>query len=521
MTNPPEPASDPPEPLREEPLRPLEGRPAPLHPAAILLWTLEVALPLMVALLLTGAQPVLAGAALTIVVGVNLLRYLRFRWWLEPDALVVERGLLHRRRRVIRRDRIQTVDLERGIRHRMLGVVELRVEALGGGATEGRLSALDPEEAEELRGILLAPRRAQAPGEEEPDASSETLARVSPSGLVLAGLTGGRVGVLAAGAGFLLQFLPEERVIQLLEPWVATLPDPTPAVVALLLLGLVGAALILGFLLSVLATVVVHWDFTLTREGRTLWVRRGLLTQHRDSVPLHRIQAVRVEENLIRRALGLAAVRAVVAGRAGASRDGGSDLILPVGSRAQAVELAARVVGAPPGPAGRPLTAMPEGARTRRLIRAALAAPVAGSMAALAWIAWGPSPTPGWPWVMGIGGIVVGGVGAALALAGYRGLGWADLDSHLAVREGVLNRRTSLVPVNRLQEVTTRASPFQQRRELATLHLGIARPPGRGFTPRGVDMAAGVAGALRDRLPTRITRPGAGPPVDSPDLEGR
>ena len=56
------------------------------------------------------------------------MRWWRFRWRLDPGALVIEQGLLQRRRRVIPLERIQSVDLVTGLPHRVLGVTEVRVE---------------------------------------------------------------------------------------------------------------------------------------------------------------------------------------------------------------------------------------------------------------------------------------------------------------------------------------------------------------------------------------------------------
>ncbi len=479
-----------------------------LHPAAVALWTLEIGLPLAVGIVVLGAQPSLVLGFFVFIVGLNWVRYLRFRWSLDRDAFVVTRGILRRRRRVIRRDRIQAVDLERGVRHRLLGVVEVRVEAVGGSATEGRLPALAPALAEELRRTLLSPGEEEAEGDGTvpTDTDGHLLAHVTPAGLILAGLTGGRVGVAAALVGFLLQFIPEERVAGVVEPWLAQVSDPGPVHVAALVLAVVGIALLAGFAVSVAATVAVHWDFTLSRRGSNLWVRRGLLTEHRDSVPLRRIQAVRVEENVIRRLLGLASVRALVAGRAGGREDGGADLLLPVGSREEAFRIARTVAGYAGDDGATNLSPMPPAARWRRLIRAGAAALVAGSgttVAAHLFLegGWGTAALTGTSAAM-----LAGGVGTLLAIHGYRSLGWRDLDDHLIVREGVVNRRTSVVPTHRLQVVEARASPFQRRRGLTTLHLRTARPAGRGFTPRGLDLSREAAWMLADQVSQRLER---------------
>ncbi|MFW5964220.1 MAG: PH domain-containing protein, partial [Natronomonas sp.] len=110
-------------------------------------------------------------------------------------------------------------------------------------------------------------------------------------------------------------------------------PDPTSVVGIRILAVLVLFALLIGFFLSVVATVFTHWDFTLSAADDTLGVRRGLFTEHRDTVRFRRIQAVRVEENLVRRAIGRGTIRATVAGRAGGGDGEAASLLLPIGRR--------------------------------------------------------------------------------------------------------------------------------------------------------------------------------------------
>ncbi len=107
--------------------------------------------------------------------------------------------------------------------------------------------------------------------------------------------------------------------------------------------------------------------------------------------------------------------------------------------------------------------------------------------------------------------LVFGGV--VLVLAGllaegaWRGLGWDDLGTHAIVREGVVNRVTTLVPVNRLQVLETSQNPFQRIAGLATLHLRVARPL-MGTSPRALDLSLEGAEDWREELATRVASGG-------------
>lgn len=482
MSEPPAPGTDrdgtfsqvppPPDGAAEHP-PPLGGR---LHPTVMAIWPLSQVGPL-VFLLVIGTLPwQLVSVLLGISIASSAVRYARFTWRLEGEALVIEQGLLQRRRRVIPLERVQSVDLARKVRHRLFGVVEVRVEAIGGGSTEGRLDALAPQVADEVRHRLLrrAPRAPEQPVESEEMREEPALVRLSPDQLVVAGLTGGRVGVAAAILGFIQQALGQRA---------QALVERLPTMLGVEgLIGLVAVSLAGAFILSVAATVVTYWDFTLTRTDGALRIRRGLLEQRLDTLPLRRIQAVRVEENLVRRMLGLAAVKVDVAGRGGdEGRETG--LLLPLGSRAEAFALAVEVLEAA-GLADRStatraaLEPAPRRARTRRLLRAAVAVALVTAASVLVF------GTSGWTAL-----VLVLPTGAA-AVGAYRALGHAERPGLAIARSGLFVRRTAYVPTARLQSLALTATPFQRRRRLATVELQIARSPGVWGGPEIVDIDA-------------------------------
>jgi len=526
----------------EGPALPTAENPARLPWAAILLEGRRLIFGLVGLALVAGPfilWPMTAFVALIVARSIQL-RLLRY--WVTPDSFVIERGLLFRSRRVISRSRIQAVDLERGVLHRLLRLTEVRVEALGGGDTEGALPGVRPAVAEVLRGELLvrgasdgapAGDAQAAAGSASERAEEPPFLQLSGGEVVLAGLTESRLG-----AGIAVVGVGAEAVRQgAFSGWFGPLEAWTPVLASLPWVAVLVVAGVLVFLFSLLLsfvlTVLGYWGFTLRLRDDVLEVERGLLTQHRDTVPLARIQAVRVEENPFRRLMGLAAVRVVVAGRAQKSASAGTNVLLPVGPRARAFALAALVAEWVPGSvsggdatagAGSipELVAMPPQARKRRRFRAGMAAAVAGLAGPfLLTPATGPGALLPWNWTGGMwmtslgGAVGVAAVGFLLAEAAWRGLGWAERGDHVAFREGILERRTTLVPLSRLQSVEVVSTLFQRRRHLATLVIPVARPPLES-DPRALDLDQDVAEAIRLRV---LARGRTGPvPARDPGL---
>lgn len=100
---------------------------------------------------------------------------LTYKFWLydiTEDAYKMEQGVIYKRYVSIPYERIQNVDIHRGIIARLLGLSELRIQTAGfGGAqgkwgawSEGRLPGIDKEKAEQLREQLISKLKGKKQG---------------------------------------------------------------------------------------------------------------------------------------------------------------------------------------------------------------------------------------------------------------------------------------------------------------------------------------------------------------------
>ena len=92
---------------------------------------------------------------------------LTYRFWLydiTEDTFKVERGVIWKKYTSIPYERIQNIDIHRGVIARILGLSELRLQTAGFGGSqgkwgawaEGRLPGIEREKAEQLREKLIA-----------------------------------------------------------------------------------------------------------------------------------------------------------------------------------------------------------------------------------------------------------------------------------------------------------------------------------------------------------------------------
>ncbi len=419
------------------------------------------------------------------------LRWRRFTYGIEEAALVTAGGVLARRRRVIPLARIQSVDIVQKLRHRVFGVVELRIEVAGGSGTEAALVALTPQEAERVRTRLLAAETHLPDGEAHP-----VLARMATRDLLLAGVTGGRVAVVAVLLGYLQEFIAEDTVPSLL----GRVESLGPSAIVLALVSVV-AFLLIAAAISLAATVLMYWDFTLEHQGDRLVTTRGLLERRRSFVGLHRIQAVHLHENLIRRALGLGTLSVTVAGYAGPREEQReTSVLLPIGSKSEALELSRKVIGSTARFDSGDLEPAPRAALWRRLVVNAI---VVALITGVLIVVWGPRGA------LGLLGLALAGL---VARASWRSLGHLVDGHHVVVRSGVLVRKTSVMLLDNVQDLSLKASPLQRISGLASLVFGLPKERPRALDLarstaelRFTDLAAGLVAATATRESGRLS----------------
>jgi putative membrane protein len=417
-----------------------------------------------------------------------LFRYLVTRYAVQSDRLVIRTGLITRQLRTIPLERIQNIELERGVAHRILGVVDVNIETAGGSKAEGRLSALAVGDAERLKAELLE-RRDGGPADVAVEESAEVIWEASLGDLLLTGATGNRAGWIAAGLMSLLYLFGWE---------LGGLPAPlaalaqsaqasgTAAVVAFVLAGLV-LLILAGWVVSILWTLVLYFGFVLRRGDDRLRRKYGLFTQRESVVPLRRVQILKLEAPLLRRLLGYTTVMAETAGSVVDRQSGGAAplclLVRPAGAAKVCREVFPDL-----DLAGVVWTPVSRLTIRRGFIRYALISLALVGVIAVAVNWWVAVLTP-----------MVLGLALVAAWLRYRALAFAEHGNYVLARAGVLTRRVWIVPQGKVQWLSSTQSPFQRRLDLASLAINTAGSKQLSGAEI-VDLPAAAAHTLQDRL---------------------
>ncbi len=293
------------------------SKPQRLHPLAALITALkllkDLLLPLLILLISQGLQqqsPLLwilmtCGVVFALVLAWGFISWYRFTYYLTDQDLNVQQGVLVHKKSYIPRERIQGIDLNQGVLQRLFGLVTVQVETAGGNKPEAVLTAVSRRQAEQLRLELL--RTKDLLSDQEQGRHDSLTKKIHIRRLILLGATSG------SGLGLVLSLFSgiwamlnnagldwESYFIWIWQRW------DTLQVVPVVLLFL--------WLLALLGMVLKYGGFTLTRHGDRLQINYGFLQERQVSIPVKRIQAVRLVEGVLRQPWGYGTLEVESAG---------------------------------------------------------------------------------------------------------------------------------------------------------------------------------------------------------------
>ena len=397
----------------------------------------------------------------------SLLQYLMFRYRFEASELVVRKGVLFRSERHIPYARIQNLDVAQNVLHRLLRVVEVRVQTGAGNEPEAVLGALRRDALDEMRARVLEQRSVEDKRDDVAAPVHRELLALPLRELVITGLVELRgIALIAAGVGVLWEIVIEPmldgiagqpHVIRVLIAWFrGDVFDPLRIAAA------VGAALVIIGGLSILWAIVRLYGFRLREQGDDLQTEYGLLTRVTHAIPRRRIQSLTLREGILHRLFRRVAVEVETAGGVGGKSETERTRIAPV-LRPDA--LPALLDQVAPDLRLDALAWQPLAPRTARRVftRSIVFAAVAAALSAIGLGIWALAV---------FGGFVV--LGALHARAYVRYARWALDDTVVAFRHGWLWRRTTVARLAKVQVVTVHESPFDRRAEMARLGVDTA-----------------------------------------------
>ena len=485
-----------------------ESRWQRLHPATLALAVVALGpkslnfLPAVAALGFTGnwiwIVPAI-GAFLLISLLAAWFQWLRFRFLVGDDEVVIESGVFARQHRTIPFDRIQDVSIEQGLVARAFGIAKVGFETgAGGKENDASLNAIALDAAQALRTTIRAHRSGEAATvvaagapDTAPAPEDRLLFAMSPGRLLTAGLFHFSLAALAV-VGAAMQFfdglLPFDFNIFNPVDWIdiAESYGLDQWLLAHRWVAGVGAAmslLLIGFVSGIAMMVFANWDFRLTREPRALRRTRGLTTRTDVAVPVKRVQAAILVTGWFRRRFGWHELRLQsLASDGEKERD---HQVVPFGKLAEIDPVLDEIAIARPG-------ADATWQRSHRIVAlGGLIGAVGAATGGLIAVSFG-QPLG---WLGPVAGLLIG----AGSLFGARFHRWTDLGEQVAIRRGIWKPKTTLLPHASVQSIDLKSDFILRPLGLATLVFGV--PGGSSLVSHEIPaIPAATAQALRTRI---------------------
>lgn len=272
---------------------------------------------------------IIFGFLLIVFFTTGIIKWRRYVYWFEDNELRIEYGLFVKKKRYIPFDRIQSLDYTEGILHRPFNLVKVNVETAGGSASakaEAELTAITKDAAEIIEiEIAEAKKRKRSAIEEtemidgvdgidrvdefieevvEAEPMTRNIFKMSTKDLLVLATTSGGIGLILSGAVvFLTQIsdiLPIDTIYEEVSDFIKSGIFLLAIVIFLIFLLIWG--------ISVGMTFLSYYNFTVQVVDKDIVITRGLLEKKRVTVPLNRVQSVRVVENPFRQLFGYATV---------------------------------------------------------------------------------------------------------------------------------------------------------------------------------------------------------------------
>ena len=248
----------------------------------------------------------------------GLIKWATFTYWFEQNELRVEYGLFVKKKRYIPFERIQNLNYKEGVFHRIFKLVQVQVETAGNksGKPEAELTAVTRAAADEVEIQMKQAKYMQQPIEDLlgmeviEEEQSTIIHKMNIPELLLLATTSSGVGVVLAGVFAVVSQFAEFIPFDFIFDEFAHLLKYSVIVVA----ALITIALMLTWIISAGITFLNYYHFTVTKEDDRLIIMRGLIEKKRVTIPLHRVQAIKIVENPLQQLFGLASVAVESAG---------------------------------------------------------------------------------------------------------------------------------------------------------------------------------------------------------------
>ncbi|WP_417460386.1 PH domain-containing protein [Kordiimonas sp.] len=439
---------------------------------------------------------VVAGAV-ALLIAASILSYLNFRFRINKNAFLIQKGVIQKKRLTLSFDRIQNIAIKEPIYFKPFGLVIMALESAGSAQEEVSLAGVPKSLALDLRKTVLdapIPAAANPASEEESQESAMPFIHQNNGELARYGLSNNNIWVFAGLAAGAISQIDDSNYLHLFD-WISIpgqyISTDNPFMLAALSLAGILAVVSLLLLVSVIGAIVIYHDYQLSHtQGRFLRIK-GLFERSETSLSESKIQMLQVSQTWPAKLLNRSHLTLKQISFSGAEQPEmgkkSSKFIIPSLTDDQVSGLVAKLY--PDLPWNSVIFQPINKLYLRKLLLVDYGLPAAAIAILLSQLinTW-------WLW-LALAPILI----LPLMLLHYQKQGfWSD-GRFGVVRTGVVGHKYMIFPFHKVQSVEIKRTPGQRRQNLSSVVIKLA-----GHTVKIPYITAHEAAAWRDHILFKI-----------------
>lgn len=236
------------------------------------------------------------------------LEYYYYRFYINENELIIKKGVLRKQTIALPLDKIQGVQLEQHIVHKLLNAARLGFDSAGTERMEVKIDAIQLTKAAALKAFILEKRttgQEQAPTSYEYDENK--ILTLGFSDLLRLSFSANHIEAFFILLGFLFSVLENvrdvlrDRINQWVDEASGWIPEGSFSVFVVLLM----LVLIISVAVSVIKTFVTYFNFFISAREKGFRIYGGLINVKEKLLPYRKIQYITWRANWIRRKIGI------------------------------------------------------------------------------------------------------------------------------------------------------------------------------------------------------------------------
>ena len=404
-----------------------------------------------------------------------LLNYFYFDYTITEQEVVIRSGILSKKERHIKIDRIQNVTITQNFLHKLMRIAKVQLETAGDATTEGNLDSVSIADSERIREIIRNHQHEKSTaaiyedGEnvvEKLEAEEENIIfSMSLWDTIRYGAVRFRPIVLVASAwifSMVSQFNPnwtEELEVILESGYKEYIKQLDIFMLVVYIVAGVFLVLLFSWIIDILLTVNTYHKFKLVSEKGKLLTSQGLFSSQKGAIPLKKLQMMVIKSNPITRKLNFYRLDLQTAGFGGGDgTKAKSETAIPFAKLSQVKEIISKIRN----------VEIPEVFTkvSPKTIRRAVVKYLVFSIP----VGFALYFTFDSFWILLI---LIPIIGFA-AFIRYQYRGYHVENNQIIVKQGFWFQKISIIPIEKIQTLHMRSSYFQRRLGLATVEIDTA-----------------------------------------------